>query len=263
MDDPVTWLQNEAISAAIGVALTAAALGMLALVKKVWRRLFDLVRQYGTIFCGIFLVIWLLLLLIGNEDRAERQLTAATEQFEAILGQQQNALEQALEQLAATSVEKTAEPAQAMPQRPYFTVIEAAMRKVAENMGQLTVSVRNNSIPAEEVISHLLVALPSLNADKPPLNNDREESSNPIGPGGGHSHHWRNVEIPANATAVFVVFQMRYVHALIREEFSHIWFFVFGGASEDGNYEQTLTNASRDQKEAILRYMEKRGIAKL
>ena len=124
-------------------------------------------------------------------------------------------------------------------------------------------SVQNNDIPAENVVSHLLILDYSLDSRTAPLYTKREESANPVGRSAILSQHGGPIAIPPNARPAFVVFQVRYTNALSGEMHSQILFLKFLGTSQDGTFIQELFNASSDEKIKIRRYMEKRGILAL
>ena len=153
--------------------------------------------------------------------------------------------------------------AEANPKRPYFTQTLAKIYKTTGKTTYLSVSVQNNNIPAEGVVSHLLVLEESLDSKSNPLHSDRIESANPIGSGGTHSHHWGPVNVPQRTRPAFVVFLVRYTNALTDEMLSQALFLKFLGSSEDGTFIQQLFNASSDEKTKIERYLEKRGLSKL
>ena len=188
----------------------------------------------------------------------ERTGDKQTEAFEK-LGDKQT---EAFEKLADQQELLLNQLAEANPTRPYFT---QSLSKVYNSLDKtfLTVSVQNNNVPAKDVVSHLLILEESLAENSGPLHSNREESANPIGPGGTHSHHWGPVTVPPNARPAFVVFQIQYTNALNGEEFSQALFLMFRGSSQDGIFIVQLFAATGDQKEKIERYMEKRGISTL
>lgn len=160
--------------------------------------------------------------------------------------------------LLATSMLTETQP------RPYFTLKSAGMKKNAmptdeEGSERFFVSVRNNDIPAENVVSHLLVISEKLDPNSGPIDSARLESANPVGPGGFHSALSSVFTVEPDTDPAFVVFQVGYNYT--QKEFSQVLFFVFGGSNEDGVYDKELRHASRDEKEAIVRYMEKRGLS--
>ena len=192
------------------------------------------------------------------------------EKLERVGGEQIEALERvgdnqvsALEELSDKQGTILDELIRANPTKPYFTQTLAKIYSVSDGTAYLTVSVQNNAIPAENVVSHLLILREDLNVNAGPLHSNRIESANPIGPGGTHSHHWGPFNVPANALPLFIVLQIRYVHALSNETYSQVLYLKFRGSSQDGTFIEQLFNASSDEKARVERYMEKRGISKL
>ena len=221
---------------------------MIAAVKK-FRDAWGAPLLYGVVGGGV-IFICLSLVSLSNQlmEKLERIGSEQTEAFEKLADQQELLLSQL---------------ADANPIRPYFAQSLAKIYKSSLGKIFLTVSVQNNKVPAEGVVSHLLVLKEALDANSGPLHSNREESANPIGPGGTHSHHWGPVNVPPNARPAFIVFQVRYTNALSGEMHSQILFLKFLGTSQDGIFIQELFNASSDEEIKIRRYMVKRGILAL
>ena len=232
---------------------------MLAAAKK-WGENWATPLLYGVVGGG---VIFVCLLLVSLSNRH-------METLERIGGEQVAALERTGDKqakaLEALSDERRAilnELIRANPTRPYFTQTLAKIHKVSEKTRYLTVSVQNNSVPAENVVSHLLVLREDIETNTTPLHSSRVEVANPIGPGGTHSHHWGPVIVPPNARPAFVVLQVQYTHALTSEVYSQPLFLKFGGTTQGGTYIEQLFSATSDEMAKMMRYMEKRGIAAL
>ena len=215
---------------------------------------------YGVVGGGIIFVCLSFVALSNKHmENIERIGNEQVEAFENTGNKQTKALEN----LSSEQRKILDKLIRATPTRPYFTQALAKMYKVTSGEIYLTVSVQNNNVPANGVVSHLLVLRGSLDRRMGPLHSNRVESANPIGPGGTHSHHWGPISVPANAIALFVVLQVRYTHALTGEVYSQPLFLKFHGSSESGIFVNQLFNATGEEKKEIQRYMEQRGISAL
>lgn len=267
------WLSSFVIPSIWDVIPVMAFLGggaVIGAVKK-FRDAWGAPLLYGVAGGGvIFICLWLPVQLnqhFGEDKRIGDEQTAA---LERIANEQRKTLARLTAKQTAASGEIAREQkeilvilAKGIPTRPYFTPTTAKIYKISEGKIYLTVSVQNNEVPAENVVSHLLVINEALDQRKAPLHSNRMESANAIGPGGTHGHHWGPVTVPKSARPAYVVFQMRYTHALSDEEYRQVLFLRFQGASETGNFIMTLFNAISDEKKRIEKYMSRRGIAKL
>ena len=148
------------------------------------------------------------------------------------------------------------------PTRPYFTQTQAAIQDVLQSTKALTVSVQNNDIPAQNVVSQLLVLEESLDPTIEPIHTKRIENANIVGPSGTLSQYWF-VDVKRNARPAYILFQIRYADALSNETYSQALFLKFLGSSQAGTFIQQLVNASSDEKTRIERYLMERGIPSL
>ena len=230
------------------MVITFAGSTMLGVVRRHWSFI-TTPLLYGTV--GVGVVIFLFLLEYQSDQQIEALEQTGREQVEA------------LERLTSEQGTILNVLAEANPTRPYFTQSLAKIYKLSSDKTFLTVSVQNNNVPAKDVVSHLLVLEASLDEKSGPLHSNREESANPIGPGGTHSHHWGPVNVPQRARPAFVIFLVQYTNALTDKMHSQALFLKFRGASPDGTFIQQLFNATSDEKTEIERYMEKRGLSKL
>ena len=256
------WLSDFVTPSIWDVIPFAALLGggaVIGAIKKL-RTAWGAPLLYGVVGGG---VIFICLSLVSLSNRH-------METLERIGGEQIEELERtgdkqtkALEELSNEQGEILNELIRANPTRPYFTQTLAEIYKVSEGTRYLTVSVQNNNISAENVVSHLLVLEEALKSNAETLHSSRVEIANPIGSGGTHNHHWGPVNVPPNARPAFVVLQVQYSHALSNALYSQSLFLKFRGTSQDGTYIEQLFNATSDEKTKIMRYMEKRGISAL
>ena len=254
------WLSDFVIPSIWDVAPLAAVLGggvVIGAVKK-FTDAWGAPLLYGVTGGG---VIFICLVLVSLSNRH-------MEELERIGGEQIEALQQAgdkqvkaLEESSDEQIEALNALVQVNPTRPYFTQSQAHIYEVSPGVRYLTVSVQNNSIVADNVVSHLLVLQQSLNVNKGPLHTKRAEIANPVGPSGILSQHWGPIKVDRNTLPAFVVFQVRYTNALNNEPQSQAFYLKFAGVTHDGTFIQQLFNASGDEKSKIVRYMEKHGIA--
>lgn len=147
--------------------------------------------------------------------------------------------------------------------KPYFTVLQAIMKDNGDETAELSISAKNNEVPAENMVSRLWVLSMNLDPAKAPLYSGVEKSANAIGGGGGHRHYVEGMIVRPNANSAFVVFRMEYAHGLTKERLSQDYFFVFGGVAKDGGFKEVLNNATPDQEAAIRRYMDRSGIQQM
>lgn len=248
MDDLITWAGTEIASHALGVASGVVGVAILTAIRKWAGGFWNMTRESLPTGVLIGLTVWLVTWLPMQIDQSFEKHTTAVNQLAT-------ALEEHTEKLAAIPYEPMGTPA-----RPYFTLMQAVVSDDGNGTGELSLSVKNNEVPAEDVVSHLLVVSKTLNSGKGPLHSSRSELANPIGGSGSHRHYWSDIRIVPDIDPAFVVLQLQYSHAFSGDKFSQIYFMVFSGSSEDGSYKKNLNNANRDQKVAIVRYLEKRGI---
>lgn len=246
--DVLGWLGQEVVGHWVGVASAVAGAAALAALRQ-WLPKAARPALYGLAGGGI---IFVCLLLVALSDRH-------IEELERIGSEQVRELERLTDQQEQSLAELT----QATPTRPYFIQSLAQIHELSPGLRYLTVSVQNNSVPAENVVSHLLVLEEALDPNNEPLHTKREEIANPVGSGGILSQHWGAVKIERNTRPAFVVFQVRYTNVLDNEAYSQALYLKFAGSSQDGTFIQQLFNASSDEKSKIERYMEKRGIVTL
>ena len=264
--DHLSWLWQDIVADWVKWLLGIGGGGVVMVAVKKWWATVPSPALYALSGAGIAFVC---LFLLALSDRALEQLKQEGDKQAAALAtfasEQKGESEQlagAFEQLASVQIKVLDELAKANPTRPYFTQSLASIYKSSSDKIYLTVSVQNNNVPAEDVVSHLLVIEEALDANSGPLHSNREESANPVGPGGTHSHHWGPVNVPPNAHPAFIVLQVQYTNALNGDKFSQALFLMFHG-SQDGTFITQLYSATSDQKAKIERYMEKRGISSL
>ena len=145
-----------------------------------------------------------------------------------------------LERLANEQRTVLADLAKSSPTRPYFAQGSGIIKDSGSRQIYLTVSVQNNAIRANNVVSHLLVLPAILDPKQKPIHSHREESANPVGRNGMYRHHWGPVQVKPNSQPAFVVFQIQYIDAMSKEKYAQALFLRFQGVSQDGKYIEPL-----------------------
>ena len=215
---------------------------------------------YGVAGGGIiFFCLWLPIQIGHQFDSMKRFQAAQTKALERLANEQK----EELKKLSRKRVEEPAQPSKAKLDRPYFTLTKAEVQKVPKRGLRLSVSFKNNEIVAHNVISHLLAAPKSVESASSPIHTARIEGANPIGPGQPFIHQWSNINNQDIRRTRFIVIQIRYTDSRNNKTYSQPIFLKFGGVAKDGTFEKALFHANNEEKAKLVKYMERRGIAKM
>ena len=239
---------------------------MTVAIKKFWDKEAGTV-QYALVGGGIIFVFSLLFTQSSRHLEALNQLVSKQkETLEKFTNEQKASLDKLIEALDKSSNEQKRALDKLVnyrPTRPYFTQAQGAIRRMSKGIYYLTVSMQNNEIVAENVISHLLILDGSLHSNIGPIHSRRIENANPTGSKAILSHHHWPFNFKRNARPKFAVFQVQYTNPLSNETYSQALFLKLHRSPQGGTFIQQLFNASSDEKSKIEKYMKNRGISKL
>lgn len=149
-----------------------------------------------------------------------------------------------------------------IPARPYLTLTKAKIHKDSYGKFYLKMSVKNNSVLVDNVISRLLVLDTSLNQTKGPQHRKTFGSANALGPGEGFDRQL-DVNVTQSMRPAFVVFQLKYTDSSKKESYTQDFFFEFFGVHPDGTFKMNLSDAGLSRKARIKRYMKEYGVPEL
>ena len=222
---------------------------MLEAIRRLWPKVSGPLQSVLVAGMAVFVFLWLPSQLNRHLEGLKRIGDKQTAEIERIANEQKKA---------------SGKPETGSLERPYFTQTRAAIQNIPKLGLQLSVTIKNNDTPADNVISHLLALPESLDVVSSPIHTSRIENANPIGPKQTFSHQWGP---PINSEDIrrvrFIVLQIRYNRALRHETYSQSLYLKFRGVNQDGTFIKWLSHANSDEKSKLVRYMENRGISKL
>ena len=150
------------------------------------------------------------------------------------------------------------------PARPYFSLTRAAIQKSTQGKEELSVSVKNNNIPAEKVVSQLIIIGESIDPTAEPLHSERIETANAVGLNLPIRQYAPLIGLKQNTRSAFAVFHIRYTDPLSNQTFSQAFFLkFFGWPEQEKSFKRELDHATIDERTRMERYMRERGIPPL
>ena len=147
------------------------------------------------------------------------------------------------------------------PVKPYLTLMGAEVRGDDQGEEEFSVSLQNNSdIPAEEVISQLILIPDFLNLAVPPIIGDKM-TTNSMGPHGPQLRQWMGVQLKPGTNPAFIMFQIKYSSPLSNKLYSGRFYHKFlGWPAEDESFERKLVGTNMDEDDWIEEYIKKHEI---
>lgn len=149
--------------------------------------------------------------------------------------------------------------------RPYFSRTEVNIQNISETSAILSIGMRNNERAAEHIIKQVLIIEESLDPTIEPLQTERIEFADSIGPDSIF-----NIFIPFKireqdgARFAFIVLQIRYIDAISKETYTQSMFMKFSILrTEDNSYIPRLELATKNDKSRIESYIKNRNIPML
>ena len=147
------------------------------------------------------------------------------------------------------------------PARPYFTLSRAIIQKNAQGKEELAVSVQNNQVPAEKVVSQILIIGEAIDPTIAPIDSITIENANAVGINAKVRQYVTLIDIKQSTRPAFVVFQIKYLDPFSKKTFSQAFFLKFlGWTTQEKSFRRELNNADIDERNKMERYMKEREI---